>query len=117
MPGFALYAVRSRNQVLKAEGNRGVRLLREPGNTFWTATVWESEVAVKQFMLRNPHGEAMRRLMHWCDEASVVRWSQDGTELPDWHEAHRRMQADGRPSKVSCPSVAHQRYEIPPPKC
>ena len=116
MPAFAFYAVRSRMQAAKAEGNRGLNLLREPGNIFWTATVWDSEAAVKQFMLAQPHGEAMLRLMHWCDEASVVRWSQDTIELPDWLEAHRRMQSEGRPSKVRFPSAAHHRHEIPPPK-
>jgi hypothetical protein len=54
--------------------------------------------------------------MHWCDEASVARWTQDSAELPNWQEAHRRMQAEGRPSKVSFPSAAHQQFQIPPPK-
>ena len=49
-------------------------------------------------------------------DASVVRWSQQSAELPDWQEAHRRMQAEGRPSKVRFPSAAHQRFEIPKPK-
>lgn len=116
MLGFALFAVWSRSQTLKARGNRGLRLMREPGNVFWTATAWDSEDAVKGFMVARPHGEAMHRLLNWCDEAAVVRWTQDSVELPDWHEAHRRMRAEGRPSKVLFPSPAHQRFEIPAPK-
>src|SRR5580704_19455463 len=81
-PGFIVYAVRSRMQATRAQGNRGVEAMREPGNVFWTATLWESDEAVRQFMVANPHGDAMRRLMEWCDEASVARWSQDTAELP-----------------------------------
>ena len=116
MPQFAYYAIRTRQQASRAQGNRGVQLLREPGNVFWTATLWDTEAAVKQYMIATPHGLAMRRLMHWCDEASVVRWAQDETRLPDWHEAHRRMVAEGRPSKVLHPSSAHTRFDVPAPK-
>lgn len=116
MPSFIVYAVRSRMQAARAKGNRGLSLVREPGNIFWTATAWDSEAAVKEYMVAQPHGEAMKRLLHWCDEASVVRWTQENTELPDWREAHRRMQAEGRRSKVRFPSPAHERYEIPAPK-
>jgi hypothetical protein len=117
MPGFAFYALQTRSQARDAQGNRGVEVLREPGNVFWTATLWDSEAAVKQYMLAGAHGKAMRRLMHWCDEAAVARWVQDSPSLPDWQEAHRRMQSEGRPSKVRFPSRAQQRFEIPTPKC
>jgi len=110
------YAVRSRMQAMKAEGNRGADAVREPGNIFWTRTVWESEADVKRYMIAQPHGEAMRKLLNWCDEAALVRWEQESTKLPDWQEAHRRMVAEGRRSKVRFPSAAHERFEIPAPK-
>ena len=115
-PGFVFYAVRSKLQAEKAIGNRGVRVMREPGNIFWTATAWESEDAVKKYMTGRPHGQAMRRLLEWCDEAALVRWTQESTELPDWHEAHRRMQAEGRPSKVNHPSADQRQFRIRAPK-
>jgi hypothetical protein len=115
MPGFFWFAVRSRMQVRRAPGNRGVRLLRESGNVFWTATAWDSEEAVKQYMISGAHARAMPRLIAWCDEASVVRWSQDTADLPTWAEAHRRMLAEGRRSKVHHPSSAHVEFRIPPP--
>jgi hypothetical protein len=115
-PGFALYAVRSRMQASRAAGNCGMNLMREPGNVFWTVTVWESAEAVKQFMVANPHGQAMRRLMEWCDEAAVARGTQDTTDLPDWQQVHHRLQTEGRPSKVRYPSAAQQRFEIAAPR-
>ena len=116
VPAFLWYAVRSRMQAMRAEGNRGAEVLREPGNIFWTATMWESEAAVKQYMIAQPHGEAMRRLLNWCNEASVARWTQESPTLPNWKEAHRRMVAEGRRSKVLFPSPAQERFEIPAPK-
>lgn len=116
MPGFFFFALRSNAQARRAAGNRGVQLLREPGNVFWTATVWDSQTAVKQYMVSGAHGRAMRHLLDWCDEASVVRWEQEGTTLPSWRESHRRMLVEGRRSKVRFPSTAQDRFEFPAPK-
>jgi len=115
-PAFMWFAVQSRMQAMRAAGNRGADAVREPGNIFWTRTMWESEADVKRFMIAQPHGEAMRKLLNWCDEASVARWEQESATLPDWQEAHRRMVAEGRRSKVRFPSAAHERFEIPAPK-
>ena len=116
VPAFMWYAVRSRMQAMRAEGNRGIELMREPGNVFWTATMWESEADVKRYMIAQPHGEAMRKLLNWCDEAAVARWEQDSAALPGWQEAYRRIVAEGRRSKVRFPSAAQERFEIPAPK-
>ena len=58
---------------------------------------------------------AMRKLLEWCDEAALVRWTQPESELPVWTEAHRRLVQEGRPSKVNHPSQAHTSYSIPLP--
>jgi hypothetical protein len=77
---------------------------------------WRDEAAMRAFMMAAPHRGAMAKLLDWCDEASVVHWTQESGSLPDWHEAHRRMVAEGRQSKVNHPSPAHEAYQIPPPK-
>ena len=48
-------------------------------------------------MMAAPHGPTMRKLLEWCDEASLVHWTQDEAELPSWEEAHRRLLHEGRP--------------------
>jgi hypothetical protein len=116
MPGFGFFTLRTLLQAKRAPGNRGLRLLRESGNVFWTATAWESETDVRQYMIAGAHGRVMPRLMTWCDEASVVRWTQDSADLPTWREAHRRMVAEGRRSKVRQPSTAHEQFRIPAPR-
>ena len=68
---------------------------------------------MKSFMLAGPHGQVMRRLLEWCDEAAVVHWTQQSSEPPSWLEAHRRIQEEGRASKVNHPSEHHRAYHIP----
>jgi hypothetical protein len=47
-----------------------------------------------------PHGAAMPKLLQWCDEASLVDWTQESQAMPDWRTAERRMADAGRLSKV-----------------
>jgi heme-degrading monooxygenase HmoA len=92
-----------------------VKVLQDRRNTFWTCTSWESEAAMKAFMLAKPHGPTMQKLLEWCDEAALVHWSQAEPELPTWTEAHQRMQREGRTSKVKHPSEAHRKFVLAPP--
>jgi len=116
LPVFFMRALRIGQQAKKAPGNLAVKVLNDRRRAFWTCTSWESEAAMRAFMLASPHGPAMRKLLEWCDEASLVHWSQPGAELPTWIEAHRRMQREGRMSKVNHPSEDHKRYVIAPPR-
>ena len=70
---------------------------------------------MKQFMVSGAHGGAMRKLLNWCDEAALVHWSQESDLLPNWTEAHARLQSEGRRSKVNHPSQAHLEYRITAP--
>ena len=115
LPAFFVQTLRIARQAARADGSLAVALLRESRNTFWTGTSWSSEDSMKAFMHANPHGPTMRRLLHWCDEAALVHWMQAGAELPSWQEAHRRIQADGRPSKVNHASSVHAAHVFPAP--
>jgi hypothetical protein len=115
MPAFFFNAIRSRSQALAAPGSIAVDVKRGPRNAFWTRTAWDSEASMRAFMVAHPHGPVMRKLIEWCDEASVVHWTQDSPNLPSWTEAHQRMQREGRASKVNHPSPAHTAYQIDPP--
>ena len=116
LPLFILWSVRSANQAKKAAGNLGVGLLRDRNNVYWTKTVWTDDGAMRTFMLSEPHRSAMPKLLEWCDEASLVRWPQEGSHLPSWSDAHRRLEAEGRPSKVNHPSETHRSLKFPVPK-
>ena len=115
LPAFVFTSLRIGKQAKAAEGNLGVKVLRDRRNAFWTCTCWESEAAMREFMLAGPHGPAMRKLLEWCDEASLVHWTQEDSELPSWSDAHRRMLRAGRTSKVNHPSAAQKSFHIDAP--
>ncbi len=117
LPAFFLAAFRSALQARYARGNLGVSVLREARNTFWTRSLWIDEPAMKAFMVSGAHRPIMRRLLEWCDEASVAHWTEDSAQKPTWEEVHRRMQRDGRPSRVNYPSEAHRGFDISAPQC
>jgi hypothetical protein len=110
-----LNALRTASQARTAAGNLSVSFLREKLFIFWTCTTWTEEAAMKSYMISGPHGRVMRHLLHWCDEAATVHWTQDSAEVPSWEEAHRRMQQSGRPSKVNHPSPDQSAFRIPTP--
>lgn len=115
LPAFLIRSLRIGRQAKHARGNLAVGLLQDRRKTFWTSTAWESEAAMRAFMLTPPHGPAMRKLLEWCDEAALVHWSQPGADLPTWTEAHQRMQREGRTSKVNHPSDDHRKFVLAPP--
>jgi heme-degrading monooxygenase HmoA len=112
LPAFIFAAARIARQARRAQGILHTNLLRDRGNAFWTCTCWESETAMRTFMLAEPHGAAMRKLLNWCDEAALVHWTQDDATLPTWEEAHARLQRDGRPSKVLHPTRRISRMRL-----
>ena len=67
--------------------------------------MWADEAAMRAYRVADPHLTAMRKLLEWCDEASVFHY--DGDTLPSIDEAFARMRDHGRPSKVNHPSPDH----------
>lgn len=58
----------------------------------------------------------MRKLLEWCDEAALVHWLQETTDLPEWRDACRRLQIEGRRSKVNHPSPSQVAYQFSEPR-
>ena len=113
LPAFILQSIRAAFQAHRAGGNESVAVLREAHRTFWTRSVWSDEHAMRAYMSADPHRQAMRSLAEWCDEASVVHWTQASAAVPTWEEAYERMQRDGRASRVNNPTEAHRAFRIP----
>ena len=116
LPQFLFHTIRSAWQVKKASGAQSATLLRQDWRTYWTRTIWTDEAAMRKFMISGNHRVAMPTLLYICDEASVGRWDQHDSTRPSWDEVHRRMQQEGRPSKVKHPSAAHMAFQIPVPQ-
>jgi hypothetical protein len=106
----------AQRQVVRAPGFFGGRLLLDAHRTFWTLTVWESERAMKAFRGATPHAKVMPRLVQWCDEASYAHWIPTGASVPSWPEAYEHLVAEGRLSRVSYPSPAHDARQFAKPR-
>jgi hypothetical protein len=116
LPLFFWRALKTARQAERTSGFLGGGLLVEAKRVFWTVTAWEDSSAMNVFRTQGAHGGVMPKMLEWCDEASVVHWTQLTDALPSWQEAHYRMMKEGRPSKVKHPSSAEVVYEIPEPR-
>jgi len=116
LPAFLWMTFLAWRQIIHAPGFLGGRLLIDNLRTYWTLSVWESEKSMKAFRGAGPHARVMPKLVEWCDEAALVHWQQETDQQPDWHDAHRRLQGEGRRSKVNHPSPAQEKFQIPAPK-
>jgi heme-degrading monooxygenase HmoA len=116
MPYFAIFMVRTRNQVVRAPGFVEGKLLADRKWTFWTMTAWENPESMRQYIVSGAHKEAMPKLLEWCDEASVAHWQQETSALPGWEEAARRMRSAGRISKVRHPGPHHADLSFAQPR-
>src|SRR4051794_38478998 len=74
LPMFYLRSLQAARQATRAEGNVAVALLTDRNNAFWGATGWSREAAMKSYMISGVHGPVMKKLLNWCDEASLVHW-------------------------------------------
>ena len=116
LPMFAWQTFLTQRQVVRAAGFIAGRLLVDAQRTFWTMTAWETEQAMRSYRISGTHAKVMPRLQDWCDEASVVHWTDERPALPSWTEGCERMRKDGRPSRVRHPSPRHEELGFPDPR-
>jgi Domain of unknown function (DUF3291) len=116
LPQFLVQSIRAARQAKRAAGSLAVSILRDADRAFWTRTVWSDEAAMRSFMQSGVHRRVMARLPEWCNEAALVHWVQDDKEPPSWAEAHRRLETEGRRSRVNHPTAAQRRFEIREPR-
>jgi hypothetical protein len=116
VPLFFIYATRSISQVKQSPGFLKGSLLNDKHFTFWTMTAWDSLDSMRAYMTTGAHKQAMPKLLHWCNEASVAHWQQESSALPSWTEADRRMRTEGRISKVLHPSPNHATLSYAAPR-
>lgn len=96
LPQVLAATLGSAMQARGAPGCLAVAVLSESLRTYWTRTAWQDEAAMLAYVKAGKHGRIMGRVMLWCDESSVVHWTEDVDELPTWQIAHRRLSEQGR---------------------
>jgi len=105
-------------QIINTPGFLGGKVLRDAKQTFWTMTAWEEQAAMKIFRNSGTHRSVMPKIQDWCDEASVVHWKQEDSNLsnlPDWGDVHHRLVTEGFVTRLSNPSPTHLQQNIPAP--
>ena len=107
MPGFVVYTIQSQRQLRAAGGFLQGAVGKARGLAFWTTTAWADEASMKRFRDSGWHHGAMRKLLDWCDEASLARWTQETADLPDAPTMVERVRTIGRTSKVRNPTPEH----------
>jgi hypothetical protein len=107
LPGFLWYTYQSKRQLSRADGFLGGALANAPAWTFWTTTAWTDEASMKRFRDAGWHKKAMPRLLDYCSEASLARWTQDTADLPTGAAMLERLTSSGRVSKVRHPTPGH----------
>lgn len=104
-------------QAKRAPGNIHVQLFYDGHLTFWTLSAWENEATMRSYAITGAHRLTRPKLQKWCDEASIVQWKQETTELPNLKELQRRMAAEGKfADYLNHPSIANISKQITEPK-
>lgn len=116
LPAFLWMTFRTQRQTVRAPGFLGGALLIDKSKTFWTLTTWEDEKAMKAFRGSGAHAHVMPKLAEWCDEAAYTHWNLTTPVIPTWPEAYERLLNQGRLSRVSHPSPAHEAKQFPKPR-
>jgi hypothetical protein len=108
LPAFIWHTWSVTRQTRASSGFIHGRFANELPYAFWTITAWQDLAAMHGFRDTGDHRIAMKKLLHWCDEASFVHWDSADTALPAVNDAHARLVSTGRTSKVHHPSAAHR---------
>ena len=116
LPQFLWDTFKTKRQVERSSGFLGGRLLVNAKNVFWTMTAWKDQAAMNAYRTGGAHRRAMPKLLNWCNEAAVVHWTQESSEIPFWHEVQQHMTKDGKLSKVIIPRLLRRRIIFPGPE-
>ena len=96
LPYFLYCARRIRGQLHNTPGLIGYSLQSHiAAKRFWTLSVWDNEVALTNFVHKNPHNEAMMTLHRFMGGTQFVRWTVKGSAVPPtWADAMARSEAE-----------------------
>jgi len=93
----------------------GMAIAFDRGTVFWTMTLWQDAAAMHAFRQATDHRVAMQRVGELAGELATVSWSSPDDRPPDWPDAHARLLAEGRFSRLPHPTRAHLAHQIPAP--
>jgi quinol monooxygenase YgiN len=91
---FLRFTLQIQKQLRDTPGVLGYSLRAKPmSRNFWTLSVWEDEKALREFVVKLPHGDAMKALTPRMGPTAFTRWKVPGSAIPlRWEEAMQRSQ-------------------------
>lgn len=101
LPAFFRLILAIQRQLAGTAGLVGYTLRGRPfSRRFWTLSVWDSEDALKGFVVAQPHRDTIRKLRGKMGETSFTRWPVSGSDLPPtWRAALKRGAGDSSSDK------------------
>ena len=93
-PRLVRFVVGTVRQMRRSPGAIGVTLRAGlVARTFWTLSAWQDEQTLQEFIVKQPHLEAMKEMQPYMNPAYFLRWKVAGSELPlCWKDAMQRFE-------------------------
>jgi hypothetical protein len=97
IPAFLKFTFQIQKQLSLTPGIIGYSLRAKPlSRNFWTLSAWVNEQSLRDFVVKLPHGNAMKAMTTHMGPTSFTKWKVSGSALPlRWEEAMRRSQKGG----------------------
>jgi hypothetical protein len=114
LPGFFKVAASCEQQAVADPACVGVAKYTGPGPVFWTATLWRSELEMRNYLSTGAQREALPLLSGWCSEACTAQLSVDTLALPTRDELPGYLSRRAKFIPVKEPSPLQQSAIVPP---
>jgi hypothetical protein len=97
IPAFLRFLFQIQKQLCSTPGIIGYSLRAKPfSRNFWTLSAWTDEKSLMDFVVKIPHGNAMKAMIPHMGSTNFTKWKVPGSALPlNWEEAMRRSQKGG----------------------
>ena len=94
IPSFFRFTFQIIKQMRATPGAMGFSLRAKViARNFWTLSAWNDEQALRDFVVKLPHVEAMKALTPYMGATNFTQWRVTGAALPlRWEDAMRRSQ-------------------------
>ncbi len=98
IPAFLKFSFQIQKQLRTTTGIIGYSLRAKLlSRNFWTLSAWADEKALMDFVVKIPHGQAMKAMMPNMGPTMFTKWKVLGSALPlQWEEAVQRSKKGER---------------------
>jgi hypothetical protein len=89
IPSFLNFLIQIQKQLRATPGIIGYSLRAKLlSRNFWTLSAWTDEKTLMEFVVKIPHGQAMKAMLPNMGSTNFTKWSVSGSALPlRWADA------------------------------